>query len=1647
MKKQLSILKITLVALFSIFSLSIINAQDFDFTITDANMTVQVGADVCPECSVGDLLGAFFTNDNGDLQCAGYQPWTGEQLAIAVWASESGLDNGFAAGEEFTWLLQTDSGVECLTSVMNSSPPFSDTFVSNGFGQILFPLTIGCEVVETCDDPNVTIVDAASMLIGGCSDSDATNYSGDACVALGYTWLSEACEYPVATCDCPEAYNFGLEGNCVVLSGGCADPTAENYSGDACASAVFAAPDCQYAPVDMAIGPFDFTITDANMTVQVSGSAASWNGGAPPPNGSLLGAFFTNDDGELQCAGFAEMTGEDQYAIAVWASESGLDNGFAAGEEFTWVLSMNGESFIADSFEMNSNPPFSPTFVANGFGQILSVSFSGEVTVNSGCTDSNACNYDSTANSDDGSCTYALENFDCNGNCIAVVDCNGDCAGAAVVDECGVCNGDGAIEGYDCDGNCLVDTDGDGICDADEVTGCTDASACNYDSSATDDDNSCSFADSGYDCDGNCLADSDSDGVCNGDEVVGCQDSTACNFNADATDEGFCEYSSCAGCTDSSACNYDADATIDDESCDFNSCAGCTDSSACNYNPNASISDNDSCEYAAESYDCNGVCLADADGDGICDEFEVVGCQDSTACNYDSSATDAGDCTYADSGYDCNGVCLADADGDGICDEFEVAGCTNPLAINYDSLATDEDGSCTYDCNLVNLYFTWDAYVNENEFTINDLSGQQILSGNATETDFEDCLNPGVYVINITDDFGDGVINGNVLVTDNGEEVELYPSSSFAGTWSETSIYFAIGGAEVIPGCMNESAENYNPNANIDYLQECDYPAEPGPDWEVISTDPSNSHIIGLMPGSNFLVDGIDLTDGSFIGVFYTDDNGEWACGGFTEWEGPGSVGVIVAQMDDSTTDEKDGFSEGEPLHFRVWSQDFVCEYSDATNAVYEDQDFFFTSDDGLFTSNGISGLMGFDIANLAISEEHTDYTGFGVSCNGATDGSIDVTITGGTAPYTYEWSNGATTEDVSDLGAGTYSVVVTDENGCSVSIEVEITETDALTLLVDEVTEGPHVLGDIETGFGSIAITVGGGTGVYTYEWTALLADGTTTWENGDDIDGLFAGTYSVIATDENGCSISAEITVPFYTPSEWSVEETDCVHTIEVPVDADISIDYAAITYGDWIAASLDGQIVGMMMWNLEESSMTVYGDEINAGMDFEWSIWNSDEANIDGQGGDTEDAYYSAEATYDSSYPNEGDFACGGLSRVLDIVARTVYMQQIEIQEGWGMYSTFIAPEDPSLDSVLEDVVDNLTIMKDELGNVYWPLLGINNIGSLTDGEGYSIKATGVSILEISGDLVSSDLSMFMPAGWSFIGYLHQESADAAGMMASLVDADNFIIMKDGSGNVYWPLIGVNNIGDNSGMMSPGQGFAVKVGSEDTFSYPFITNAQRIGSPSPTYPLYNYSKAINTGDNMIIGIPLNAWNSIPEIGDEIAAYNSKGNLVGSVTFNGESTALTVWGDDPTTEYVEGLVVGENINLEIWRQSDNTIEVISIDNWVEGSDIYVSNGIAVAGNARFNSTLDMGYELYSNFPNPFDLQTTISFFVPDYGNVKIAVYDLVGNMVKELTNTNFEPGMYDLQFESGNLAQGAYFVKMQAGGTILTKKIDIVK
>ncbi|MBJ04543.1 MAG: hypothetical protein CMP65_01400, partial [Flavobacteriales bacterium] len=464
----------------------------------------------------------------------------------------------------------------------------------------------------------------------------------------------------------------------------------------------------------------------------------------------------------------------------------------------------------------------------------------------------------------------------------------------------------------------------------------------------------------------------------------------------------------------------------------------------------------------------------------------------------------------------------------------------------------------------------------------------------------------------------------------------------------------------------------------------------------------------------------------------------------------------------------------------------------------------------------------------------------------------------------------------------------------------------------------------------------------------------------------------------------------------------------------------------------ADADGNIGGMIMWNGQFEVLNAYGSAFASGEVFNWFLWDA-----------STDTYYEANAVYDDSYSHTNQFQSDGISGITDIVTRTIYMQSIDLSAGWGLYSTYIT-NDNSLETNLSGITESLVIVKDENGQVFWPLLGINEISNLVNGEGYQIKMGSVDLLEIYGDLIPSDYEMFTPAGWSYIAYLHQDPADAETMMAPVED---LIILKDGSGSVYWPFLGVNMIDGGSGMMKPGQGYSIKVPSDNYFSYPDLTLASRFAAnATPVYPLTKFRESINTGSNMTIGIPADSWETLPEEGDEIAAYTENGLLVGSATYTGESTALTIWGDDMTTDEVEGLVEGESISFELWRKSEDRIETLDVRTWVEGDNVYSVNGIAVAGNIT-TSTKVMGYELYPNVPNPFGAKTTVSFFAPEDGNVKVGIYDMLGNLVEELTNEDYESGMYMLEFSSENVAPGTYFIRMNAAGFYSTRNITIVK
>jgi gliding motility-associated-like protein len=182
----------------------------------------------------------------------------------------------------------------------------------------------------------------------------------------------------------------------------------------------------------------------------------------------------------------------------------------------------------------------------------------------------------------------------------------------------------------------------------------------------------------------------------------------------------------------------------------------------------------------------------------------------------------------------------------------------------------------------------------------------------------------------------------------------------------------------------------------------------------------------------------------------------------------------------------------------------------------------------------------------IVVITEGTD-----VSCNNANNGSTHTVVSGGVGPYTYAWSNGATTADLSALAAGTYTLTVTDANGCSVSTPVVITQPDVLT-----VTANPTGVTCNGNADGTVTSSVVGGTAPYTYQWS----NGATT----ADLTALGAGLYSVTVTDANGCTatVSATVNVTNALVINLGITNATCGDS-NGAIDASVSGGSAPYTY----------------------------------------------------------------------------------------------------------------------------------------------------------------------------------------------------------------------------------------------------------------------------------------------------------------------------------------------------------------------------------------------------------------------------------------------------------------------------------------------------
>jgi hypothetical protein len=183
----------------------------------------------------------------------------------------------------------------------------------------------------------------------------------------------------------------------------------------------------------------------------------------------------------------------------------------------------------------------------------------------------------------------------------------------------------------------------------------------------------------------------------------------------------------------------------------------------------------------------------------------------------------------------------------------------------------------------------------------------------------------------------------------------------------------------------------------------------------------------------------------------------------------------------------------------------------------------------------------------LVSAQLSVTFTTTSPACNGWTNGSVTANVSGGTQPYTYAWSNGFSGPSIQGIGAGNYSVTVTDANGTKGSGTVTLAQPDPLAVSIS--------LSNVCSGNGNATATVTGGTGAYTYAWDNGAASASVT--------GLSSGLHCLTVTDAKGCQKVACVTVPAKMVLNLYVQGLACFNFCDASVEAIVTGGAGPFTY----------------------------------------------------------------------------------------------------------------------------------------------------------------------------------------------------------------------------------------------------------------------------------------------------------------------------------------------------------------------------------------------------------------------------------------------------------------------------------------------------
>ncbi len=390
---------------------------------------------------------------------------------------------------------------------------------------------------------------------------------------------------------------------------------------------------------------------------------------------------------------------------------------------------------------------------------------------------------------------------------------------------------------------------------------------------------------------------------------------------------------------------------------------------------------------------------------------------------------------------------------------------------------------------------------------------------------------------------------------------------------------------------------------------------------------------------------------------------------------------------------------------------------------------------------------------------------------------------------------------------------------------------------------------------------------------------------------------------------------------------------------------------------------------------------------------------------------------------------------------------------LRSGFNLISFNVDPPDKSVSAVLSTIDGKFNLVRGFAGSgrTYVPGMDLFNTLTSMDGlHGYWVKMDTTALLTVQGQKIYDDTFLSLASGWNSLSYLPETPDSTESALSSIIGLIGVVSGFDDGAMTFVPgspfndlTLMKNNLGYFIRTIAPtALNYRIKgAPSEKFLPDPHIIAYQPEGvNPTVWWADYYGSVTMNGSD-------------LPA-GSIIEAYDPDGVKAGVFVVDNDGLFgfMPVYGDDPSTSIDEGAEPGDVISFYfdgrlIAKTEDEKVR------WSSGGEInrldIVFEG---AGHALGESRAPRAYDLYQNFPNPFNPETTIEYQVPKAGEVVITVYSVSRQEIKVLVDEQKEAGFYSAVWNGRDskgrvAASGVYVYKMEAGEFTKVRKMILIK